>query len=245
MAPEEPSEEILKYLHSVTNKRAKFVIDHILEHGSVTTEEIKNGGYDHPPRAARDVRELGIPLETTRLENEGKTRRIAVYKFGDLSQINKVKHGGRSTFPKEFKEKLFSECNGKCAICLTALEERILQTDHKIPYEVGGSHANLDLVDFQLLCGSCNRAKSWSCEHCINWTSEKDPLVCLRCYWGNPTSYNHIAMRDIRRSDIVWTGDETRTYERLKLNAETKKSSIPDFVKDIIKKVTEDQVPKK
>ena len=52
-------------------------------------------------------------------------------------------------------------------------------------------------------------------------------------------------MRDIRRADIVWTGDETRTYERLKLNAETKKSSIPDFVKDIIKKVTEDQVPKK
>lgn len=48
--------EILKIIQSITNKRAKIVIDHILEHGFITTEELeKKYGYNHPPRAARDV----------------------------------------------------------------------------------------------------------------------------------------------------------------------------------------------
>ena len=35
----------------VLAKRAKTVIDHILKHGHITTEELKNlYGYDHPPR---------------------------------------------------------------------------------------------------------------------------------------------------------------------------------------------------
>lgn len=42
---------------SVTAKRPRIVIDHILKHGHITTEELKTEyGYDHPPRAARDVR---------------------------------------------------------------------------------------------------------------------------------------------------------------------------------------------
>lgn len=46
---------------TVTAKRPRTVIDHILKHGYVTTEELKEQyGYDHPPRAARDVREQGI-----------------------------------------------------------------------------------------------------------------------------------------------------------------------------------------
>lgn len=65
-----PNEESLSakfraQLEAVTAKRARIVIDHILEHGYITTEELKNKyGYNHPPRAARDVREEGIPLET-------------------------------------------------------------------------------------------------------------------------------------------------------------------------------------
>ena len=53
---------------SVTAKRPKTIIDHILKHGQITTEEIKNiYGYNHPPRAVRDVREHGIPIETLRV----------------------------------------------------------------------------------------------------------------------------------------------------------------------------------
>ena len=58
----------LKLIENVQQKRARTVLDHILEHGHVTTEELKDlYGYNHPPRAARDVREQGIPLETFRV----------------------------------------------------------------------------------------------------------------------------------------------------------------------------------
>lgn len=57
-------DDFRQLLDSVTNKRARFVIDTILEKGSCSTEDLKRGGYEHAPRAARDVRELGIPLET-------------------------------------------------------------------------------------------------------------------------------------------------------------------------------------
>lgn len=39
--------DFLEILDSVTNKRARFVIDTILEKGSCTTEDLKNGGYEH------------------------------------------------------------------------------------------------------------------------------------------------------------------------------------------------------
>ena len=53
--------EFLELLESVEAKRPRTVIDHILAHGYVTTEDLKERyGYNHPPRAARDVRELGI-----------------------------------------------------------------------------------------------------------------------------------------------------------------------------------------
>jgi hypothetical protein len=59
---EKCSRAFLTQLKAVTNKRARIVIDHILEHGFITTEELETQyGYKHPPRAARDVRGQGIP----------------------------------------------------------------------------------------------------------------------------------------------------------------------------------------
>ena len=50
------SASFVKKLRSITAKRPKTVIDHILEHGFVTTEDLSQlYGYDHAPRAARDV----------------------------------------------------------------------------------------------------------------------------------------------------------------------------------------------
>ena len=79
--------EFVKLCKKVTAKRARTVIDHILKHGHITTEELKTKyGYDHPPRAARDVREEGIPLVTTRVQ--GSTgRKIGAYTFGDPSKV--------------------------------------------------------------------------------------------------------------------------------------------------------------
>lgn len=63
--------EFLDLLNSVTAKRPRTVIQHILESGFITSEELKNKyGYNHPPRAARDVREYGIPLVTYRVAEQ-------------------------------------------------------------------------------------------------------------------------------------------------------------------------------
>ena len=72
-------EDFVKFIASVTNKRAKIVIDHIIEYGFITTRDLETTyGYSHPPRAARDVREAGIPLETFNVKStEGKS--IAAY----------------------------------------------------------------------------------------------------------------------------------------------------------------------
>ena len=56
---------LIELCRSVKAKRARTVIDHILENGIITNEELSDMyGYDHPPRAIRDVRENGIPLIT-------------------------------------------------------------------------------------------------------------------------------------------------------------------------------------
>ena len=45
-----------KLLKSVEAKRPRTVIQHILEHGQVTTEELKEVyGYNHPPRETQRV----------------------------------------------------------------------------------------------------------------------------------------------------------------------------------------------
>ena len=74
--------EFLAKLNAVTKKRPKTVIQFIIEHGFITTDDLINLGYKHPPRAARDVREQGIPLETFRVKDStGKS--IGAYRFGD------------------------------------------------------------------------------------------------------------------------------------------------------------------
>jgi hypothetical protein len=65
-----PPKKFIQQCKAITAKRPKTVIDHILKYGFITTEELKDKyGYNHPPRAARDVREQGIPLETFRVES--------------------------------------------------------------------------------------------------------------------------------------------------------------------------------
>lgn len=72
--------DFLILLEAVTAKRPRTVIQHILEHGYITSQELKDTyGYNHPPRAIRDVREYGISIVTYRIPgNDGRS--IAAYK---------------------------------------------------------------------------------------------------------------------------------------------------------------------
>jgi len=238
MTEDELLEELIKMTMPHLSKRAKIVVEHIMEHGYISTEEIeKKYGYTHQPRAARDVRDAGIPLETFSVKSSDG-RSIAAYRFGVLSEIEMDKLGGRKVFSKDFKKRLYEMFGGRCAICLGDFHSRYLQIDHRIPYEISGDVDNLDrkVNDYMLLCSSCNRAKSWSCEHCINWKTEKSVKICSMCYWVHPETYSHIALEEIRRVDVIWEGKEVEVYEMLKRNAIKDNFSTPDYVKKIIKK---------
>lgn len=230
--------EFIDLCHSVTAKRPKTVIDHILKHGSITTEELKEKyGYNHPPRAARDVREHGIPLETFMVTGSDG-REIAAYRFGDVSIQRFKKLSGRTGLSKKIKDALVEKYGCKCFIYLEEVDGRELQIDHRIPYEVGGDGEGTELnpEDFMLLSGSANRAKSWSCEHCENWNNIKDRTICLICYWAYPENYSHIATRQIRRLDLVWQGKEIDIYEKFKAEAHSLAKEIPSFVKEILER---------
>ena len=227
----------IKKAQSITAKRAKTVIDHILRHGQITTEELKTiYGYDHPPRAARDVREQGIPLETVRTtDSQGKS--IGAYRFVDPSKIRAGILSGRKVFSKEFKHLLVEASGCKCGVCGTRYQARYLQVDHRVPYEVGGEgKGEKSPQEFQLICGSCNRAKSWSCEHCTNWTDAHAPAVCRACYWASPESYRHVALLEIRRLDVTWTGGQTKEYDLLAKMARRARKSVQEFIKGILRR---------
>lgn len=200
-------------IKNVTAKRARVVIDHIVKHGHITTDDLADYGYEHPPRAARDVREHGIPLATFRTKGRAG-RSIAAYKFGNPGDIQEHKLGGRQVLSKELHRVLFEQRGGHCFACWSSYEDRYLTIDHRVPYEIAGEIADQSQVDeFMLLCGSCQRKKSWSCEHCRNWT-DKDEATCRACLWAIPDGYSHVAMEVIRRIEVTFRGAEVDQFDR-------------------------------
>jgi len=210
------SDEFLSLLNSVEAKRPRTVIQHILEHGFITSQELKDTyGYNHPPRAVRDVREYGIPLITYRITGTDG-RSVAAYKFGDPTDISNSisKVAGRTVLSKALKQALIEKYGSKCFVYLEPMDERLLQVDHRIPYEIGGEPSDTDIEQYILLSPSANRAKSWTCEHCENW-EKKIPEFCVKCFWANPEDYEHVAGSYHRILSIVFTGDEVNDYNRL------------------------------
>jgi len=232
--------EIRKMIKKIRlSKRAKIVVESILKRGHVTTEELMEMGYEHPPRAIRDVREAGIPLETFRIKSPKTGRMIAAYRFGDLTQFRDKL--GRKIIPKQIKDKLYKKCEGRCAICSGIFKYQYMQVDHRIPYEIAGdaTRSKRNIEHYMLLCASCNRAKSWSCEHCPNWL-KKLPEICSNCYWANPEKYTHIALREVRRMDILWDEKDLQIYKRLKSLAQINNCLLQEYVKKVLKEHVEE-----
>ena len=220
-----PEELVLK-IKSVTALRAKRVLDFLTEHGSITTEDIEELGYMHPPRAIRDVREEGIPLDTKFISKDGK--RMAQYTFGDISKIENNKLGGRQVFSKKFKAELISLYGSKCNLTMETYQPKYLQIDHRIPYEVAGEMSGDErtLDKFMLLSGAAQRQKSWECEHCENLKTIKDIKICQTCYWAYPESYSHVALRNEKRLDLVFQDDEKTLLDEIKEQAQAQNLSV-------------------
>lgn len=218
-------------------KRPRIVIEHILQHGQITTQELKEiYGYNHPPRAIRDVREQGIPIVMFRVTGTDG-RKIAAYRFGLPSEVRTTRLSGRTAFSSNLKKVLAEKYGSRCNIYLEPFPVQELQIDHRIPFEIAGENKgnfSEDITDYMLLCASANRAKSWSCENCPNWRV-RDTSACKSCYWDHPESYTHIAMRDIRRLDLLWSGEETAQYDLLVEEATKIQKKAPEYVKNVLR----------
>lgn len=239
-APDLPP-EFRDALEAVTARRARIVIDHILEHGYVTTEQLNQiYGYDHPHRAVRDVREHGIPIETFQVPGR-HGRMIGAYRFGSPDQLRSHRRRGRRPFPRDFKQSLIEVYGQRCSICVVEYPPRDLQIAHRVPFEIGGEPREHDPERFMLVCAPCNRAKSWSCEHCLNWTRQRSPETCRACYWASPRDYAHVATRPLRRIDLVWEGtEETSIHDRLASQARRERRELPDFVKSALRRIADE-----
>lgn len=228
--------KLLEVAQKVTAKRPKTVIQHIIDHGQITTEELKEEyGYDHPPRAAADVRDQGIPLETVKVEGKNG-RKIAAYRFGDPSKIEDGKLGGRRILPKSLKKDLVKKYGARCAISTEEYDEVYLQVDHRVPYRISGDGGtDRKTANFMLLSGAAQRQKSWACEHCQNSLITKSVKFCKSCYWAFPENYTHIAMKKERRVDLVFSGNEISKFKALKAKAKLNGSCVQDEIKKLIK----------
>lgn len=219
-------------IEGVTNKRARFVLDSIVKNGLVSTEEISNAGYDHPPRAAQDVKDLGFPLKRLKFKHSNG-RSIAAYTL-DLEMLQNPGMAGRKAISKKEHQQIIERLGGKCRICSSTLN---LQVDHRIPYQIAGESKGTDEEMFQILCGSCNRKKSWACEHCPNFLKTKDAQTCRSCYWSGSDSYTHVATVEERRTDLIWVGKpETDVADRLSREAKTIGKRPTEYIKDILKR---------
>jgi len=46
-------------------------------------------------------------------------------------------------------------------------------------------------------------------------------------------------MKDVRRLDMEWAGDETKDYDRIRKRAVRSEAVMPDYVKAILKRLTD------
>lgn len=239
MSSPEIDPRILEIAEQVSAKRPKTVIDHLINHGSITTEELHDlYGYDHPPRAIRDVRETGIPIETFRIISSRTGRSIAAYRFGNPEDIRQGRHLGRRAFPADFKDKLIEEYGQRDHITGQPVPARQLQIDHRVPYEVAGETATeLEVSDFMLLDASMQRTKAFTCSECPNMLNTKDPEVCASCYWAYPEDYIHVATTPIRRADITWQGEEIDDHDEIVTRSLESGVSVSTFIKSAIRRL--------
>lgn len=207
----------------------------MLEKGCISTDDINDLGYNHPPRAIGDIRDAGIPV--TRLPGTSRTgAQMGIYVFGSPEDIQEGRVGGRSALPKKFKTALLRRYGSQDCITGARLDERVLQIDHRIPYRIAGDAGltDHDVEAYMLLDGSSQRAKSWSCEQCPNMApAHRDPNVCRTCFWAYPEDYSHIATEDIRRTDVTWQGTYVDVHDRSKDLAANQGLTLDEYLRQL------------
>jgi len=224
-----------KVITEGANKRAIAVLRVLLKNGSISTDELNDMGYNHPPRAVGDVRDAGIPIITGSGTSAKTGRRMAVYKFGTPDDIQLGRIGGRSAFPKGFKDALIERYGAIDCITGATLDPKVLSIDHRVPYRIAGDVGleDHDVEQYMLLDGSSQRAKSWACEHCPNMTGARLAIICQTCFWAYPENYEHIATEQYRRVDVTWQNADVVVHDRLKEEADKLEIPVAELIRRI------------
>lgn len=215
-------------------KRPRAVLEKILEKGSVSTYELGLLGYDQPPRAAQDLKEHGVRLRVKSGSHPKTGNRMAIYSLDDSATDSTW--GGRRVFPPKFRADVEAKYGTRCNLCDAPYQKSWLSLDHRIPYIVAGETAALNVSDFQPLCGSHQRKKSWACEHCPN-RELKDIDTCRTCFWAFPeTEFKHVATEQIRWLDVTFSGsDDIALYDGLREDSVQAGTSLGELVKQIVR----------
>ncbi|GAB3660655.1 hypothetical protein GCM10027589_22450 [Actinocorallia lasiicapitis] len=205
------------------SQRAAKALELILERGTVTTGDLKAAGYDHPPRAIRDLKDAGFHIESKIVTVGG--RRMSRY-----TMVDTISEGfaQRRPISSVFRSRLFDAHGYRCAVCGGEFVGRMLQADHRVPFHIGGDPEVFAIQDFMPVCGSDNRAKSMSCETCPNWTI-RDRITCETCYWHDPESYEHVATAQERRLTITAQGSDVRVIDIAWEQAEKSGISLEEY----------------
>ena len=136
---------------------------------------------------------------------------------------------------EKLKNALIDRYGAKCYLYGEEYPARLLQPDHRVPYEIGGDPIDMLNTDyFMLLSPSANRDKSWACEHCPNWT-EKNIEMCQTCYYAYPEEYQHIAGVKEKKLDIIFNNEDISLFNEIVKEANLHKTSYQSVVKRIIK----------
>lgn len=219
------------------SKRARQLIAHLIEHGTLNTEQLKDDyGYSHPPRVAEDAKECGIPIKTTYVPSS-TGRRIAAYSLGSPDEIKSHKYEGRRLIPDAVKVGLLKTNGSICEASGELFDPQHLTVDHRIPYAIAGDATNglitsADPSRFMLLSRGAQRQKAKSCETCPNSALDKREVrTCQRCFWANPLSYLHVATVPERYVRLVFSETEAVLYEKLVEDAEEHGNSLQGTIK--------------
>lgn len=213
LTPEEKLQVEAQLERGNASKRARDVARIILANGSATTSDIEALGYKHSPRAVRDLRDAGITLIT---ETEayidpdtGTQKRRGRYRIVGIDPNEQSRHA----FSKKTIEAV--KAPGRCEVCSAKGK---LQVDHRVPFAIGGETYPHVLSELMPLCPSCNRAKSWTCEHCPNWQG-KSVEFCKTCMWASPKSYKHIAEENARElRAVLYEENDIELFDKYRPN---------------------------
>lgn len=108
-----------------------------------------------------------------------------------------------------------------------------------MPYQVAGESLKGTSDPYMVLDGTCNRRKSWICEHCPNLLKHKKVVTCESCYWAYPEEHTHVAMEELRRVDVVFSGEETKAFDKFRRAARKQSESVRDRLKELVRESVE------